>query len=32
MTNDSEFSDLEAFTLNDDEWKTLKDYSKILKV
>ena len=32
MTNDSEFPDLEAYILNDNEWKTLKDYSKILKV
>ena len=32
ITNDSEFSDLEKFQLDDDDWKLLKDYKRILRV
>lgn len=32
ITNDSEFNDLEKFQLDDDDWKLLKDYKRILRV
>lgn len=32
ITNDSEFTDLHKFELDDDDWMLLKDYKRVLQV